>query len=324
MLFFEKPDVRIAKKLLKEPILLADECYFLSTFFYKRDDMYRALYYLKKGVSLNSTHCKVAYWWAYLQDNYKAEGMTKKEFVAFQLSLAQESSNGEICYNAALELLRSKKVEDAIDMFHKAAVDDNFLAMIQLHYIYEGMDNRTYTSLYWLYKAMQHCPQENGLETTEIMRLHLKLSNQLAGADLKYLSKQAADEGCGYAVNDMEIDPGDEEMLQKYGRISLEQQVPGALYNYYYYKLMNEDSVCPLEKLEILSCRGFSYATILLADIYRGAYVDSKIAPNPDKACYFNEKALAFDHRGAIEYFIENSKGTHKDYFKYRLKQLAK
>ena len=329
MLFFEKKEVRIAKKLIKYEQkggkLLGAECYYLATFFYDNNNIPAMLHYLQKGVEVNSLECRISYWRVFLKDHYKEIGWKRQDLANYLHPLAQECDHPEVCWDDTLELARKKaQLPEAYAMNVKAASLGNYYAIRELLAYCEGRPGHEAEGLYWLYKALQHLPKDGSVKDTEVMQLNLKLANRLAGADTQYIIKAAADEGCASAVADMRWQDYDGETLQRYIDFGWENGVPSIVYRYCCYLIDETDDPNPvLETMEGFAKQGYRDFILSLADIYSGKIDKLKSKANHDKALHYNELALYYNYPNAIRFFVEHTEGVHKDFFKFQLKEAS-
>ena len=194
MLFFEKKEVRIAKKLLKFEQkggkLLGAECYYLATFFYDNSNIPAVLHYLQKGVEINSLECRISYWRVFLKEHYKEIGWKRQDLANYIHSLAQECDHPEVCWDDTLELARKKaQLHDAFAMNIKAANLGSYHAIRELFAYCEVRPEYEAQALYWLYKALQHFPKDGSVKDSEVMELHLKFANRFPGDDVQYITQ---------------------------------------------------------------------------------------------------------------------------------------
>lgn len=321
---FKSKAVRIIEDLLKYEAdggkLMGDECLFISDLLLNNNEILYSIDYLQKGILLNSLACRVAYWRHFLKDQYKELGMKKKAYVTFLHSIAKDCEDPDVCYCDAVELLKSKS-EEGFSMLHKAAFFGSYLAQMALYEWYQKDSNTQATALYWLYKAYKNIPQDGSVKEDDIMLMHLKIADQLAGARIEYIFRSAAEEKCGYAAfdaidNGMEGDKGPEyfEMAVNDGISTI---VVNAMIS-----LLKQGDISNINNLEQYAARGNSIAVCFLADAYSGAINIKGIAPDETKAKLYNDMALSFNYPQAIRYFIDHCHGIHKEFFKFRLKSL--
>ena len=327
MLFFEKKEVRIAKKLLKFEQkggkLLGAECYYLATFFYDNSNIPAVLNYLQKGVEINSLECRISYWRVFLKEHYKEIGWKRQDLANYIHSLAQECDHPEVCWDDTLELARKKaQLHDAFAMNIKAANLGSYHAIRELFAYCEVRPEYEAQALYWLYKALQHFPKDGSVKDSEVMELHLKFANRFPGDDVQYIIKAAADEGCASAVADMKWEDYNWETLKPYIDLGVDNAIPSVVYRYCCYSLDDtEDSAPVLETMEAFAKQGYRDFILSLADIYSGKIEKLKSFANHEKALYYNELALYYNYPNAISFFVEHTEGVHKDFFKFILKE---
>lgn len=321
---FKSKEVRIFEDLLKYEAdggkLLGDECLFISELLFENNEILHSIDYLQKGILLNSLACRVTYWRLFLKDQYKELGVKKKDYVTFLHSIAKDCEDPEVCYCDAVELLKSKS-EEGFSMLHKAAFFGSYLAQLALYEWYQKEPNSQATALYWLYKAYKNIPQDGSVKEDDIMLMHLKLTDQLAGAGVDFIFRSAAEEKCGYAAFDA-IDNGVAgEKSYDYFEMAVNDGISTILVSAMI-SSMKQGDVSNISDLEQYAAKGNSIAVCFLADAYSGVISIKGITPDVDKAKQYNEMALSFNYPQAIRYFIDHSYGVHKEFFKFRLKSM--
>ena len=327
MLFFEKKEVRIAKKLLKYEQkggkLLGSECYYLATFFYDNNNIPAMLHYLQKGVAINSLECRISYWLVFLKDHCKEIGWKRQDLANYIHSLAQECDHPEVCWDATLELARKKaQLPEAFAMNVKAANLGNYHAIRELFAYFESRPEHEAQALYWLYKALQHFPKDGSVKDSEVIELNLKFANRFPGDDVQYIIKAAADEGCASAVADMKWEDYECETRKPYIDLGMDNAIPSVVYRYCCCSIdAAVDNSPVLETMEAFAKQGYRDFILSLADIYSGKIDRLKSVTNLEKALYYNELALYYNYPNAISFFVEHTEGVHKDFFKFLLKE---
>ena len=327
MLFFEKKEVRIAKKLLKYEQkggkLLGSECYYLATFFYDNNNIPAMLHYLQKGVAINSLECRISYWLVFLKDHYKEIGWKRQDLANYIHSLAQECDHPEVCWDATLELARKKaQLPEAFAMNVKAANLGNYHAIRELFAYFESRPEHEAQALYWLYKALQHFPKDGSVKDSEVIELNLKFANRFPGDDVQYIIKAAADEGCASAVADMKWEDYECEARKPYIDLGMDNAIPSVVYRYCCCSIdAAVDNSPVLETMEAFAKQGYRDFILSLADIYSGKIDKLKSVTNLEKAFYYNELALYYNYPNAISFFVEHTEGVHKDFFKFLMKE---